>query len=53
MRKKISNSAIRPSVLDTMLNDINLEERVAALELQMANVQEEIVNVSDDKDEVK
>ena len=40
---------IRP-IINIPLNDTNLEERVQALEFQMANVQEEIMDVSDDVD---
>ena len=36
--------------INTSLNDMNLEERVQALEFKMANVQEEIMDISNDVD---
>ena len=36
--------------INTPLNDTNLEERVQALEFQMENVQEELMDVNDDVD---
>ena len=48
--KENPDNDISSSILGTLMNDTDLEERVQALEFQMVNVQEEIVNISDDVD---
>ena len=50
MAKEDSSSGIQSSILTRLLTDTNLEERVQALEFQMANVQEEIMDTNDDVD---
>ena len=39
MAKEDSSSGIQSSILGRLLNDTNVEERIQALEFQMANVQ--------------